>query len=652
MDKTCIETETIDNILVVKFLLPALSNKVFSQLNNILDEVTDYRGVIFTSKSDKLFLAGADLYEVDKILKQKDVDLAREIIRNGQDTFTRIQNLRVPTVAAIHGACLGGGYELSLACDYRVASTSKETKIGLPEVTLGILPAWGGCTRLVPVVGLQEALTAILTGKLYAAKPALKAGLVTKTCHKENIIATAIKLINDPPAKKVPSSWMPSSIVFNVAKKTALSKTKGNYPAPLKIIDVIRQSISTTQTESLKLEEEAFLELVQTSVCRNLLDIFFMQEKSKKLLSGSQKPNKLNEAVVVGAGTMGAGIAQWLTSRGVSTLLKDVNDECINRGLKQIGKLYVQGVKKFKFDRPAARDGLAKLTTTTDDITLKNKQIVIEAIVENLNVKQKVLAQLEEKLSDDAIIATNTSALSIDEMATCLKRPERFVGIHFFNPVHQMKLVEVVKGSKTSEDTVRRAVQFVQQIGKLPVVVQDSPGFVVNRILVPYLVKAAELLKHDHQLEAVDSAMIKFGMPMGPFRLMDEIGLDVCYHVAHDLRTRLDRDYDLSELELRIEKDELGKKSGQGFYKYNKGKAVRSKIHQQDLDTVTDLLVQTMVTESLQVLEEGVIDDGSDLDFAMIMGTGWAPFRGGPIHYTSADHLVEEQCCSSVDSHQ
>ena len=642
MDKECIKTEAIDNILVVKFLVPALSSKVFSELNSVIDnDVANHRGIIFTSNNSKLFLAGANLYEVDKILKQKDIEQARNIIRNGQDTFDRIQNLHIPTVAAIHGACLGGGYELALACDYRVASTGKETKIGLPEVTLGILPAWGGCTRLVPLIGLQEALTAILTGKLYAARPALKAGLVTKVCHKENIVSAAVNLIETLPAKKVPSSWIPSSIVFNIAKKNVLTKTKGNYPAPLKIIDVLRQSISTTPSESLKLEEEAFLELVQTSVCRNLLDIFFMQERSKKLLSGDQKPIKLSEAVVVGAGTMGAGIAQWLTSRGVSTLLKDVNDECINRGLKQIGKLYVQGVRKYKFDRPAARDGLARLTTTTGNITLKNKQIVIEAIVEDLSVKQKVLAQLEEQLSDDAIIATNTSALSIDEMSSCLKRPERFVGIHFFNPVHQMKLVEVVKGSKTNEDTVQRAVQFVQQIGKLPVVVQDSPGFVVNRILVPYLVKAAELVTDEHQLEAVDGAMIKFGMPMGPFRLMDEIGLDVCYHVAHDLKTRLDRDYDLSELEQRIERGELGKKSGQGFYKYNKGKAVRSKAHQQGDDTVVNLLVQTMVDESLLVLEEGVIDDGSDLDFAMIMGTGWAPFRGGPIHYTSAEHLVE-----------
>ena len=653
MDKKCIRTETtVDDILIIKFLVPALSTKVFNELNNIIDtELTDRRGIIFTSDNSKLFLAGADLYEVDKILKQKDVEQARNIIRCGQDTFNRIQALRIPTVAAIHGACLGGGYELALACDYRVASTGKETKIGLPEVTLGILPAWGGCTRLVPLIGLQEALTAILTGKLYAAKPALKAGLVTEVCHKENIVSVAINLINTLPAKKVPSSWIPSSIVFNIAKKNVLSKTKGNYPAPLKIINVLRQSISTTPAKSFKLEEEAFLELVQTPVCRNLLDIFFMQERSKKLLSGNQKPNKLNEAVVVGAGTMGAGIAQWLTSRGVNTLLKDVSDKGIDRGLKQIGELYVQGVKKYKFNRPAARDGLAKLTTTTGNITLKGKQIVIEAIVENLSVKQKVLAQLEEQLPDDAIIATNTSALSIDEMASCLKHPERFVGIHFFNPVHQMKLVEVVRGNKTSEDTIQQAVQFVQQIGKLPVVVKDSPGFVVNRILVPYLVAAAELLTDGHQIEDIDNAMIKFGMPMGPFRLMDEIGLDVCHHVSCDLKTRLDRDYDLSELEHRIGRGELGKKSGQGFYKYKKGKAVRSKARQQDVNTgakqlysntFITLLVQIMVDESLQVLEEGVIDDGSDLDFAMIMGTGWAPFRGGPIHYTSAEHLVKE----------
>jgi 3-hydroxyacyl-CoA dehydrogenase/enoyl-CoA hydratase/3-hydroxybutyryl-CoA epimerase len=385
-----------------------------------------------------------------------------------------------------------------------------------------------------------------------------------------------------------------------------------------------------TPAQSMLLEENAFIELTSTSEMKNLLRIFFLQEKSKKLLADDTKPPRVNNAVVVGAGTMGAGITQWLSSRGLRVMLKDVNDELISKGLKNIGDLYVKGVLSHKFDRPTAKRNLSKIYTTTKNIPLHNKDILIEAIVEDLDIKQQVLAQLEEKLSNDAIIATNTSALSIDDMAACLKRPERFIGIHFFNPVHKMKLVEVVKGSKTSDATVRRAVQFVQQIGKLPVVVNDSPGFVVNRILLPYLIKAAELLDEGVQIESIDKAIVKFGMPMGPFRLMDEIGLDVCYHVADDLNRRLDLNCSLEEILWRVEAGRLGKKAGQGFYTYKKGRPVKRKV--SDTVDITSL-ISTMTEEAQKVIDEGVIDDPDMLDFAMIMGTGWAPFRGGPLTY-------------------
>lgn len=273
---------------------------------------------------------------------------------------------------------------------------------------------------------------------------------------------------------------------------------------------------------------------------------------------------------------------------------------------------------------------MSRVTATINDVSLCDKDLLIEAIVEQLSVKRHVLGLLEEKLSDDAIIASNTSALSIDEMATCLKRPERFIGIHFFNPVHKMKLVEIVKGSKTNEETVQRAVKWVQSIGKLPIVVNDSPGFVVNRILIPYLIKAAEMHTEGSQIEAIDSAMVKFGMPMGPFRLMDEIGLDVCYHVAVDLKDKLDIHCSLEELKWRVDLGELGKKTGKGFYKYKKGRSIKRKI-KESVDITP--LIKSMTDEAHKVLDEGVIDNSDMLDFAMIMGTGWAPFRGGPIRY-------------------
>jgi 3-hydroxyacyl-CoA dehydrogenase/enoyl-CoA hydratase/3-hydroxybutyryl-CoA epimerase len=288
---------------------------------------------------------------------------------------------------------------------------------------------------------------------------------------------------------------------------------------------------------------------------------------------------------------------------------------------------------------------MARITTTVTDIDL-HKDLIIEAIVEDLDIKRAVLAELEQRGDNNTIIATNTSALSINDMALCLKRPANFVGIHFFNPVHKMKLVEVVRGKHTSDTTVQRAVQFVQQIGKLPVVVNDSPGFVVNRILVPYLMKAAEMLLEGDQMEAIDNAMVKFGMPMGPFRLMDEIGLDVCYHVANDLKNRLGIENSLEELEWRVGCGELGKKTGKGFYTYRKGKSVRSKTTKKA--NVSDL-IDVMTIEAHRVLDEGVIDDPDMLDFAMIMGTGWAPFRGGPIkHDTDLRALEEGQRCATL----
>ena len=641
MDKNLIETSRTDNIITVNFKANALSAAVFDQLNDILSDAEDddaLQGVVFTSTSDKIFLAGADLFELEDVVVSGDDETLRGVIRQGQETYQRIDDLSVPTAAAIHGMCLGGGLELALACDYRLASIDKNTKLGLPEVTLGILPAWGGTTRLIRLLNLPNALKVLLTGGQFATKPSHKMGLIHKMVHRENLVSSAVTMIRSfktpPPKTSLLHKLLPNKLVLSKARKATLSKTKGNYPAPLKIIEVVGKSLDTTLAESMLLEQSAFIELCNTEEMKNLLRIFFLQEKSKKLTINDKKYDRCSNAVVVGAGTMGAGITQWLSSRGINVTLKDVSNELVNKGLKTVGDLYVQGVLSHKFDRPTARQNMSRVHATANDVPLDNNDILIEAIVERLDVKQTVLAQLEEKLPDDAIIATNTSALSIDEMASCLKRPERFIGIHFFNPVHKMKLVEVVRGSKTSDDTVARAVRFVQQIGKLPVVVKDSPGFVVNRVLVPYLVKSAELLDDGFTPESVDRAIVKFGMPMGPFRLMDEIGLDVCYHVARDLEERLNiQSTGIKHLVSRIGKKHLGKKSGEGFYKYKRGRAIRSKSD-HDARAVAHVLINVMVEESKSILRERVIDSGDSLDFAMIMGTGWAPFRGGPLTYS------------------
>ena len=654
--KKLIETKLLNgpnrpSILVVDIKAKALNKQVFKELDNALDDIqrfqnktdgTKIHGVIFTSSDNKIFLAGADLYEMRELLDTP--MLASAIIDIGQDIFNKIQSLTIPTVAAINGICLGGGYELALACKYRICSNDRATKIGLPEVTLGILPAWGGSTRLPRLIGMPNALNVILSGKQFAAKPAKRIGLVDAICHKENLVDTAVRIINGSQRIKRKSFpfAVPDWIACKVAKKNVLKKTKGNYPAPLKIIEMLKQGNNTSIEKSLALEKDYFLHLIKTEEMQNLIRIFFLQEKSKKLKrlhesKGVSVHSPIKDVVVVGAGTMGAGIAQWVSSRDINVTLKDVNEDLISNGLKTVGKLYVDGVLGHKLDRPSARAGIARVSTATTNIPLDDKDILIEAIVEKLDVKQKVLAQLEEKLSNHAIIATNTSALSIDEMADCLNRPDRFVGIHFFNPVHKMKLVEVVRGKHTTDETVYRAVKFVQQIGKLPVVVKDSPGFVVNRILVPYLVEACRLHSTEGiDLEEVDQAMVKWGMPMGPFRLMDEIGLDICQHVAVDLYDRLPGLEDLPTLiQEHINDGLLGKKTEQGFYKYKKNRSIKRKmkLSRSSEQTTVERLVGSMVHEAKLVLKEGVVETSDDIDFAMIMGTGFAPFRGGPLNY-------------------
>ena len=636
--KSLIDTEIINNSYVVRMNSVVINEHFLDDLNTTIDDITaseSLTSVIFISQLDNIFLAGADLTLMHASLG--DDSALGHLIDRGHNTFNRIQDINVPTIAAINGACLGGGFELALACDYRIASTDKSTKIGLPEVNLGILPAWGGTTRLPRLIGLIDSLKVILGGAQNPAKYAKKLGLVDQITFKENLEERALNLLSKKIKRKNPFLKNPiNTIVFHKALSNVMKKTAGNYPAPLKIIDVLKKSCKVSLKESLKLEREAFIQLANTKECNNLIRIFFMQEKFKKFKFKNMRPSDpIKNVCVTGAGTMGAGIAQWLSSRGMNVLLKDIDKKTIANGLKTIGDLFVQGVRGHKLDRPSARDGLSRITSTTQDVSLATQDLVIEAIVENMDVKRKVLRSLEDKAGPNTIIATNTSALSIDEMAECLERPENFVGIHFFNPVHKMKLVEIVVGSKTSDETVAYAVQFVQKISKFPVVVKDSPGFVVNRILMPYLIEAANQYEKGIQPELVDKQLVKWGMPMGPFRLMDEIGLDVCLHVAKDLSNRLGFDIPnvLSEM---IDKGHLGKKTGKGFYTYKKGRSVKRKIEKTSIAQQTEVtvaLTSKMIVEATNVLREQVVDESDDIDFAMIMGTGFAPFKGGPINY-------------------
>ena len=617
---------------------------MFYELNNHIDYIennsNDLRGVIFKSAKPSIFIAGADL---KSFADDPTPERISYLIKLGQDTFNRIEDLCIPTVAAINGACLGGGYELALACDHRVATLDSSTKIGLPETMLGILPAWGGSTRLPRMIGIAGAMNIILAGKVVVSKLAYKYKMVDRVCHKENLDYVAKSYVHNGKKKykKHTLNRFPLKyIAKSKATKNVIKTTGGVYPAPLKAIDVMIKGLGVTRNESLKLEERAFSELLNSDVASNLVNIFFLQERSKK--TKSDNDFKVNKTAVIGAGVMGAGIAQWISSRGIKVLLKDIKSEFVANGIKTISNLYSAAVSKRVMTKSEASSKLDNVTPITESLPMKTVDLVVEAAVERLDIKQNLFAELETLVRDDTILATNTSALSIVDVAEKMEHKERVVGIHYFNPVHKMKLVEVVKGECTSEETVLKATQFVKKTGKLPVIVKDSPGFLVNRILMPYLIEAVHLANGGNDVEHTDKLLRKFGMPMGPFRLIDEVGADVCQHVADDLLNRLDTKFPNSNLLRRmIEEGNLGKKSGQGFYKYSKGKSngacdvPRNSTFrlQCENEEIVDRLILIMINEAVRCLEEEVVSSPKDVDFGMIMGTGWAPFRGGPIRY-------------------
>jgi 3-hydroxyacyl-CoA dehydrogenase/enoyl-CoA hydratase/3-hydroxybutyryl-CoA epimerase len=710
---------TADRICVLTFDRPDSSANVFDraallELSEHLDFVaanaersaqpTPLRGLVLASAKNSIFIAGADLHALADLA----VEELRSLIELGQAVFGRLARLPIPTVTAIHGACVGGGYEICLACDYRVASPDRITKIGLPETQLGLLPAWGGSSRLPRLIGLPKALEVILGGKVLAAKQALKYGMIDELVPREFLLNAARRKIEQGKPRR--STWyhlnnvLVATTLNASARAKVLSKTRGHYPAVTSALGVVTKGVSRSLEESLKLETEAMLELAPTEACRNLVRIFLLQERAKKLSleetlasAGSPLTNPIHEltprplnpslspsdgekvaarpgegrivertkaaappsvkrAVVVGAGVMGAGIAQWLSARGLAVILRDVNVELVAKGMANIAGLYDEGTKRHLFTRLEARTGLDRIFPTATEVSLTGVDLVIEAAVETMEVKKQIFHRLDELAAPTTILATNTSALSVSEIAESTKMPERVVGIHFFNPVHRMQLVEVVVGRRTDREVIRRSLQFVQRIGKLPVLVNDSPGFLVNRILMPYLIEAGDLFDTGARTEDIDEAMLEFGMPMGPLRLIDEVGVDVAQHVAQTLGTTFsDRLHVPPILAKMLQGGLLGRKSGHGFYLHrSKTSEVNSGIlslrrgdsaERFSREQLQKRMVLQMVNEAVRCLEEKVVSAPDDVDFAMIMGTGFAPFRGGPLRYidsAGADKLVAE----------
>ena len=646
-----------DGICVLTLDRPDSSANIFDrgtllELGEELDFIAgapQVRGLVVTSAKRSIFIAGADLKSMSEAGSPEAV---RELIELGQDVMNRLAALAVPTVAAIHGAAVGGGYELCLACDYRVASSDRATRVGLPETQLGLLPGWGGSTRLPRLIGLPRALDIILAGKTLAAKPAWKRGLVDELVPVEYLEATAVKLIGRGKSRRrrhpFQNHALAAAALAARLRSVLRRRTRGHYPAVLKALEVATRGISKSVPQSLALERDGILELVRTDACRNLIRVFFLQERAKKLASaGPGSPKPVARAAVIGSGVMGAGIAQWLSARDCPVILRDLNPELLSKGMAAIARTYQDAAKRHALTPLEVRQGMDRIYPAPADVPLHNVDLVIEAAVEKLDLKKQIFRRLDELAGRDTLLATNTSALPVSELAASTRHPERVLGLHFFNPVHRMQLVEIVAAPQTAPEALQRALRFVQQIGKLPVVVQDSPGFLVNRILMPYLVEAGNLFEAGAGVRELDEAMLEFGMPMGPMSLLDEVGIDVALHVARTLAASFsDRMSVPGVLDTLIQAGCLGRKSGRGFYVHARGKKPRvnpqaTPAHPGALKSappaaLQERMVLLMINEAARCLEEGVVRDPADVDFAMIMGTGFAPFRGGPLRHADA----------------
>ena len=638
-----------------------LTEEALRELDDHLQELKDQpdlSGLIICSAKPTIFIAGADLKQLSAISE----GALHELIELGQSVFERLAALPVPTVAAIHGACAGGGLELALACDWRVASDSRTTKIGLPETNLGIIPAWGGTTRLPRLIGLPRALGVILTGKLMCARTARHRGLVDAIAPKECLLAEATRLLAD--GKRSAPRWSflhcrPAVAYIRRRTRTKiLQKSRGLYPAPLTALQVACRGVRSSVAKSLRREREAIMDLAARPETRQLIRLFFLTERARKTRPGQPRPEAIPQVAVVGAGVMGSGIAYWLSTRGVQVVLQDISDEALAKAMQRLEALYDRAVASRMLTRHERDRGWDRIVPVSKPVPLTHTKLVIEAATEDLPIKRRIFADLASRAGTETIFATNTSALPLQKLARNFPHPDRLVGMHFFNPVHRMRLVEIVRGEHTSGSALSIASSFVQQIGKLPVVVGDQPGFLVNRILMPYLMEAVDLFVRGGDPVAIDRAMLDFGMPMGPLRLLDEVGLDVAAHVAGTLSQAFPERMRTPPLIARMtDQGMLGRKSGAGFYLYDqRGPRPNPQALWMQTGTIglpDDLgenLAQIMIQESLACLRDGVTTSEDELDLAMVLGTGFAPFRGGPLAY--ARSLSRKQTDSRSRSHK
>jgi len=606
-----------------------LSAEAMSEFDRVLAELDREppKGLIIRSGKASGFIAGADIDEFTAIATEEG---AVALVKRGWDTFERLAAVRYPTLALIRGYCLGGGLELALACRYRVAVDETATRMGLPEVMLGIVPGWGGLKRLPRVAGAPAALDLMLTGKTVDARRARKLGIVDEAVPPRIMENTARGVLRAlPPPRELPpllsltlNPLARRVIAAQAEKQVAKRARREHYPAPYAILELFKRFDGNALAPPAG-DPASLVTLVRSPTTANLIRVFKLQERLKAI--GKEGGATISRVHVVGAGTMGGDIAAWCALRGLTVTLQDQSAERIAPAIGRAAKLFGERLK----DPRRARDASDRLIPDVNGDGIARADVVIEAIFENVEAKRSLFAELERKARPDAILATNTSSIPLEDIASALTDPSRLVGLHFFNPVRSMMLVEVVVGASTRASLVAPAAAFVRQIDKLPLPVKSAPGFLVNRILAPYLMAAFRAVDEGLSPETVDEAALAFGMPMGPIELADTVGLDICVAVGKLLG---DGAAAPRALMKHVDAAELGKKAGRGFYRWEDGKPVKAAPGPVPAG-LAERLIDPYVAEARKALAEGVVGDADLVDAGAIFGTGFAPFRGGPLHY-------------------
>jgi len=606
----------------------------------------DVKGVVFISAKPNNFIAGADINEFDALRTEKDVE---DVINPVIELFNRVERLKVPAVAAINGYCLGGGLEFAMACHYRVATRAEGTRIGLPEVKLGIIPGLNGTVRMLQLAGPIAGMQAMLTGKMLRPGAARGMGVVDQLVPTNNELPWTARKAVMQKRKSKGGAWWKRMITKSPArgylanrmrKETEKKARPDHYPAPYKLIDLFERHGGDPQRMA-SAESRTFVPLMISETSRNLRRVFRLQEMLKDQAPKSRfKPLRLH---VIGAGTMGGDIAAWGVYSGMEVSLQDQTQEQVNKALGRAKQL-------FKKRMRSSRDvdvAMQRLISDVPGEHVKRADVVIEAIVENIDAKQKLFADLETQLKPGAVLATNTSSLRIEDIAQSLKDPGRLIGLHFFNPVEKMPLVEIVQGEQSRTEEVEKGAAFVNHIGKMPLIVKSCPGFLVNRVLAPYLLGSIARLQEGTPKEKLDAAAEKFGMPMGPIELADVVGLDVCMNVNETLGSGPAQDSDLGRL---VAAGKLGKKTGQGFYTWDKGKAQKSgtEYDEAELEKLGEEMLKPLIDECERVLEDGIVANADLVDAGVIFGTGFAPFRGGPLHYRRSQDKSSENTAQAA----